>query len=106
MRGMPKSSGTARSRPRARVYRVHLMGVTACMMARGGIPPAFLFDRVKKLARWVRQCPYPRIDTVWRVAGARPIEIRREGAHLVLQLGKGPMWWTLPALFIQRGDRF
>src|SRR5438309_8465259 len=35
------------------------------------------------------QPPYQSIDTVWRVAGARPIEIAREGAHLVLQLGKG-----------------
>src|SRR5438309_9226575 len=34
------------------------------------------------------QPPYQSIDTVWRVAGARPIEIAREGAHLVLQLGE------------------
>jgi hypothetical protein len=34
----------------------------------------------------VGQRPHQRIDTVWRVACANPIEIRRERAHLVLQL--------------------
>src|SRR5689334_4317387 len=51
------------------------------------------------------QRPHQRIDAVWGVACPGPIEIRREGAHLVLQLGEGADVVD-PALCIQRGDRF
>src|SRR5436190_18069486 len=49
--------------------------------------PRQLVEAVIQLYQELGQRPHQRIDTVWRVACPNPIEITRESAHLVFQLG-------------------
>jgi hypothetical protein len=58
-----------------------------------------------RLDQELSQRPYQRIHTGWRVACPSPVKLRREGAHLVFQLGERADVVD-PALLIERRDRF
>ena len=49
-----------------------------------------------RLDQKLGQPPHQSIEAVRRVACPGPVKVRGERAHLVLQLGNVPMWWTLP----------